>query len=82
MSAEQASRKFPDSRLFSEWLLFEPLGPGARDNALLIELTNGAAITILAKLIPGLKQNYCANFSTTRPLRNRTTQAFDIGQMV
>lgn len=28
----------------------------ARDNALLIELTNGAAITIPVKLIPGLKQ--------------------------
>src|SRR6185312_8594725 len=27
----------------------------ARDNALLIELTNGAAITIPVKLIPGLK---------------------------
>lgn len=28
----------------------------ARDNALLIELTNGAAITIPVRLIPGLKQ--------------------------
>jgi hypothetical protein len=28
----------------------------ARDNALLIELTNGAAITIPVKLIPGLKR--------------------------
>lgn len=45
----------------------EPRAAGAtyraKDNALLIELTNGAAITVPVKLIPGLK---CAALSDVR----------------